>query len=417
MQDAGAQLAAPLLDLRPGQRVLDACAAPGGKTAHILQQQPRVADLLAVDKDPSRLRRVEETLQRIGRGARCRVADLAEPGVLTGEGLFDRILVDNIAMPWLVDTFDLPEGFRTDPNYAALVRLASWACEQAKIELSSREETSIVLQESEIRLRDRSGEEIYLDIPIQRATLDNLISQRILETVESVRDTLAHAHLTIDDISRIVFIGGPSQYPPLRELVCDELKLKSDTNVDPMTAVAEGAAIFAESIDWSQEKRPRKSARGSLDSGAMDVTFDYIARTPDGSARIVAKCADAMPAGCAFQIDSLDTGWSSGRVELKQGASLSLALNKLGENVFKVFVFDPQGGPVTLPSDRIVITRTTAVVDGIPASHSICVAVRESLHGSGVKPRYLVRKGDNLPKKGAEAFRPTESLRANGPGG
>jgi len=94
VQDAGAQLAAPLLDLRPGQRVLDACAAPGGKTAHILQQQPRVADLLAVDKDPSRLRRVEETLQRIGRGARCRVADLAEPGVLTGEGLFDRILVD-----------------------------------------------------------------------------------------------------------------------------------------------------------------------------------------------------------------------------------------------------------------------------------------------------------------------------------
>jgi 16S rRNA (cytosine967-C5)-methyltransferase len=93
VQDAGAQLAAPLLDPRPGQRVLDACAAPGGKTGHLLELGGAI-DLLAVDVDPERLERVRETFARLGRTARCRVADLASPGALADEAPFERILVD-----------------------------------------------------------------------------------------------------------------------------------------------------------------------------------------------------------------------------------------------------------------------------------------------------------------------------------
>ncbi|MDQ1362587.1 MAG: rRNA (cytosine967-C5)-methyltransferase [Pseudomonadota bacterium] len=65
VQDAGAQLAAPLLDVQPGQRVLDACAAPGGKTAHLLALQPD-CDLLALDAAESRLARVADNLCRLG---------------------------------------------------------------------------------------------------------------------------------------------------------------------------------------------------------------------------------------------------------------------------------------------------------------------------------------------------------------
>ncbi len=96
VQDAGAQFAALLLDLQPGHRVLDACAAPGGKSAHILQRQPRV-ELLAVDDDASRLALVASTFERIGASparARTRLADLADPKALSDESTFDRILVD-----------------------------------------------------------------------------------------------------------------------------------------------------------------------------------------------------------------------------------------------------------------------------------------------------------------------------------
>jgi 16S rRNA (cytosine967-C5)-methyltransferase len=93
VQDAGAQLAAHLLDLHAGQRVLDACAAPGGKTAHILQRQPDI-DLLAVDVDGERMALVKGTLERIGVKARVSVRDLSRSDALADEAPFDRILLD-----------------------------------------------------------------------------------------------------------------------------------------------------------------------------------------------------------------------------------------------------------------------------------------------------------------------------------
>lgn len=93
VQDAGAQCAAWALDLAPGQRVLDACAAPGGKTAHILQLEPGVS-LVAADADASRLALVAATLERIGRRAQLRRVDLTQADALAEEGPFDRILVD-----------------------------------------------------------------------------------------------------------------------------------------------------------------------------------------------------------------------------------------------------------------------------------------------------------------------------------
>ena len=189
-----------------------------------------------------------------------------------------------------------------------------------------------------------------------------------------------------------------------------------------MTAVAEGAAVFAESIDWSSQSRGRKNARGALSTGgSLDLSFNYIARTPDSKAKIVAKLGGNAAAGVEFQIDSLDTGWSSGRMALEDGAAVELALVKPGENTFKVFVFDSKGtiyGPMTavaLGDDKIVISRTAASIDAIPASHSAGVEARDKLGGRLVVD-YLVREGDQLPKKGKKIFKTEESLRAGSTG-
>jgi len=94
VQDGGAQLAALLLDARAGMRVLDACAAPGGKTLHIAQTTPDLAELIAVDSDALRLARVRENLQRAGRDAVLIAADLRERPPSLDPGYFDRVLVD-----------------------------------------------------------------------------------------------------------------------------------------------------------------------------------------------------------------------------------------------------------------------------------------------------------------------------------
>jgi len=92
VQDAGAQYAAHLLDVRDGMRVLDACAAPGGKTAHILELAQ--VELVAVDKDERRLQRVAENLQRLNLSAQLLVGDAAGPDAWWDGRTFQRILAD-----------------------------------------------------------------------------------------------------------------------------------------------------------------------------------------------------------------------------------------------------------------------------------------------------------------------------------
>lgn len=92
VQDAGAQWAAPLLDLRKGQRVLDACAAPGGKAAHLLETED--IELTALDADAQRLEAVRQTLERLHVSASVIAADATVPDAWWDGRLFDRILLD-----------------------------------------------------------------------------------------------------------------------------------------------------------------------------------------------------------------------------------------------------------------------------------------------------------------------------------
>lgn len=94
VQDAGAQLAAPILEPAPGLRVLDACAAPGGKTAHLLETENRLVEVVALDASADRVERLRDTLSRLA--LRCTVmhADAARPESWWDGKPFDRVLLD-----------------------------------------------------------------------------------------------------------------------------------------------------------------------------------------------------------------------------------------------------------------------------------------------------------------------------------
>ncbi len=94
VQDAAAQLAARLLEPLAGERVLDACAAPGGKTGHILELQPELESVLAIDVSAERLVRVRDNLRRLGLEAQILQADAASAAAWWDGTPFDRILLD-----------------------------------------------------------------------------------------------------------------------------------------------------------------------------------------------------------------------------------------------------------------------------------------------------------------------------------
>ncbi len=94
VQDAAAQLCAPLLDLAPGQRVLDACAAPGGKTGHLLESEPDLAELVALDRVSARLQPLRDNLRRLRLEATVIDGDALKPATWWDGRPFDRILLD-----------------------------------------------------------------------------------------------------------------------------------------------------------------------------------------------------------------------------------------------------------------------------------------------------------------------------------
>lgn len=94
VQDEAAQLCTTLMDLAPGQRVLDACAAPGGKTCAILESCGELAEVVAIDESADRLPRVRENLERLDLAATLKQADAADTRQWWDGQTFDRILLD-----------------------------------------------------------------------------------------------------------------------------------------------------------------------------------------------------------------------------------------------------------------------------------------------------------------------------------
>ncbi|MBC8194115.1 MAG: Hsp70 family protein, partial [FCB group bacterium] len=342
-----------------------------------------------------------------------RVSLISHGGIqMCGGRDIDKLIYGELVIPWLNDNFELPEVLNSQKKYAKLERLALWSIERAKIELSARLDTSINLSEEDTRLQDLSGNDIYLEIPLTRSTLDSLIDSLIDETIDAGKEIIKNAGLSASDIERIVFIGGPTNYKPLRDKVSSDLGIPGSAEINPMTAVAIGASLFAESVNWDSVKKDKKSTRGQIGTeGDFSIGLHYTSRTPQLKALLVVKLTGQLESGATFQIDSLDTGWTSGRIPLEQDAKLDLSLPKTGENKFKAFIFNSSGDPVSLENNSIIITRTTATVDAIPASHSIGIEVLDKLGGRPVL-EWLVKSGDPLPKKGKMSFKAGELLKA-----
>jgi molecular chaperone DnaK len=346
------------------------------------------------------------------------VSILAHEGInMLGGRDFDTMIVNQLVRPWLLETFDLPDNFQADPRWKRLTGIARLKAEQAKIGLSATEQEVIFAAEEEIRAQDGSGTPIFLELPLHRRDLETLIRPRIAETVHLSRKLLAANSFKPEDIDRIVMIGGPSKMPLVREIVGHELGIVVDIGVDPMTAVAAGAAIFAESRDWFAGETRRKSARGSVSGGgALRLQAEFPARATEDRARVRIRPQAVGADGATVEIVAED-GWTSGRQRVDGPITFELPLPTMGEHRFTLCAFASDGRPLPEAGSRFAITRTHATAAGIPATQTVAVKLVEEVGGSGRNVLFpLVAKGTTLPAQGTAAFRAARDLRAGGEG-
>ena len=340
---------------------------------------------------------------------------VAHEGVnMLGGRDIDRLILQEVVYPWLRDTFALPAGFGGDKRFDRLARVARLAAERAKVELSTRTDTAVSASDDLVRLEDERGEPIYLDAPLSRARLEEMMEPIVSRTAELSRAIVEGAGYALSDISRVVLIGGPTKMPLLRARIGAVLgvPVEDPGRVDPMTAVAAGAAIYCDSRDWSGTASAAKPRRGAASAGAGEVSigYDYDARTAGATARLRITRRSG-PAGMAVQVEST-LGWSSGRVALDSPAELQLPLPDMGTNRFRAVVFDAAGRLSPGAGQEWAIERAAAASAGIPASQTIGVKVQDDAGRNTIAP--LVPKGALLPMNGTARFRAAQMLRAGG---
>jgi molecular chaperone DnaK len=328
---------------------------------------------------------------------------------------FDRVIVNAIVRPWLLDNFDLPADLQKEPTYERVLRIANFYAEKAKIEVSAQLESRIFADESQLGTRDRAGKEIYLDIPLSRSEVEALISDEIDRSVEICRKLMKENGYQPSDIDRVVFIGGPTRTPIIRSRVPQQLGISADLNSDPMTAVAFGAAIYAESRDWKSGTSASKASRTTARTdGPVNIEYGYPERTSDSRFRIRIKPqAGAVGKGLKLQVDS-DVGWTSGQLPLDGTNSVNdVPLARRGDNQFRIIVFDASGAPIPNIETRIIVKRTDAAASGAPVTHTIAVKIVEGDVGAMRNTlEDIVEKGHPIPASGVKDFRAVNDLKA-----
>ena len=337
---------------------------------------------------------------------------IAHEGInMLGGRDFDRIIFDSIVRPWLAQTFNLPADFQRSDKYSHLADVCRHAAEKAKIQLSASSTASIFATEDEVRATDEDGEEIYISIDLTREQMTDLIKDRIDDSIALCRKIITANGYKNDDISKIVPIGGPSKMPIIRDMLEAGLAIKVESGLDPMTAVATGAAIFAESREWAGESSAQKSGKQrEVVTGSVSLALDFKSRVASEAAKVRLKPAADMPTG--HEVEILDEeGSSTGRIPIDGPLSINVNVRKNGENRFRVNVFDQQGKAVEVASREIVITRAEASAASVPMTYTLAVKIQHGFVGyERNKLEVLVKKGTALPAQGKQTFRTGKTL-------
>lgn len=326
---------------------------------------------------------------------------------MLGGSDFDRMLVDRVVRPWLRNNFALPHDFHQRPEFRRLLALATANAELAKIELSFSEQAIIFVSDQDARVCDLEGKPIYLEIVINRPELEMLVGERIERSIELCRKVVQDNGYAPSDIDRVVLIGGPSRMPIVRRLVPAGLGIATDLEIDPMTAVARGAAIYAEGRDWTGGGSTVKPGRQKESAGSQ-VAYDYEARTSRDRGRIRVTTPGG---GDGLRVSAVASdGRDYGERLVAESPVFAIQLGE-GETRVSMTVTDATGLAVVDACRELVITRVMAVAAGAPCTSTISVKVEDN---DGVKSinvlEPLVSKGEVLPRKGVKVLRAARKI-------
>lgn len=315
----------------------------------------------------------------------------------------DWALVEGVMVPEINKKYKLKNFTRSNPDYQTVFSRLKFLAESAKIDLSQLNKTLI-----EIDLEIKGGKEISLNIELERSRFEKIIEPLIKKTIAISKETIKNAGVTPDAVDKVILVGGPSQIPYLRKMIEQSLKIKIDTTVDCLTAVATGACLYG------LGQRVPESAKTNKDkkSKAVTLKLNYPTLTSETDEPISGSIYDVDDNEYVLQIQSESGLYTSPKIPLKKGKFLeSITLEANKTNQFWVYLFDKDGNAVQVEPDSFVITHGLSV-SGAPIAHSIGIAL-QNIADSENKGEFDVyfEKGSILPlKEKTKSYRTAQKI-------
>ena len=314
------------------------------------------------------------------------VVDHCGDNYLGGKDI-DWKIVENIIYPVLIKEYNLPDLGRSK-EYQMLNAVLKNAAEEAKIELSVRDEASIIVHPREI-IKDRDGKVIDIVIPIKRNQFELLIKKYIEKAINLFEQVLKKQGLSPNDIDQLILVGGSTQIPYLRNRLNDKFNVPIDHKIDPITVVARGAAIFAAAQFVPDELIKRNYSKAFIKLAYSPMTTEIDAAV--GGKIFPSKEDETLPEGICVQIISASGDWDSGLIETKDNAFFTnVTLREKKVNTFKLSLFDKFGNKIPIEPDSFTITQGISVAEP-PLIRSIGVELED-----GSFSKHL-SKGISLP--------------------
>jgi molecular chaperone DnaK len=300
-----------------------------------------------------------------------RVVDHSGDNFLGGKD-FDNTLVD-WALARLHAAHGLPGLSRDNPASRRTLGKLKAACEQAKIELSRAARTSIVCAGL---CEDAAGDPVDVDLEIGRGELETLIAPLVERGAQVCEALLGKARISADAVARVVFVGGPTLTPAVRERIGALFGGRVAAGVDPMTLVARGAALYAATAGL--DARPAGTDAASAPApGGLAVRFEHPLVTADPEpfvvGRFLAEPGGPLPA--SVRIEREGGGFVSPDVPVSAEGSflLQAALERHRQNRFRLIASTAAGAPAALRNPVFAIVHGVSIADP-PLSRSVGVA-------------------------------------------
>lgn len=335
-----------------------------------------------------------------------KVIDTEGDNHLGGKNI-DFAIVDQIFIPALANEYNIDKLLQNDAGKKLLQDALKRFAEEAKINLSSKNKWAVYLEDFG---EDASGEELLLDLKISLADYEKVCVPIFQKAISITADLLKRNSVTGADLKTVILVGGPTFSQTLRRMLKEQLTDRIDTSVDPMTAVARGAAFFASTKDIPRDLKKRDLSKAQLTLKYPETTVEteeHIGIRVDRD-----ESSASLQQKLFIEVSRADRGWSSGRLELTGDAEIvSVHLNEGKANPFRVSLFDEKGNPVPCEPSAITIIHGLKIANPT-LSRSIGLEVVDVVTGiQGVYPLLGLEKNQTLPGKGKGSYKTAKDIR------